>query len=428
MGKFKPKTFGLTLLGISTVIIALLIGVDGDGALGANLGLPTLDITEDQFGNRIVTNSETQEKLLILEEFNIPNIACWVSQTVIVRGEDGGAIGSSKSPFFKSNPFIATPTFSVIDTETGKSLVGGSYTTKPEIKCSTGKILVQNIEGSVSVSPEGEIDPEGAFDILFPSFEVPLTVSDSFFTIRVYAQLPNNTWKEVFNAPYKIDMFDITDPKRVFLPSYKIEQEWLQRFLPDGDYQTTLKIVYDGAVVMHWKQTSLCPIQCSELNFVIPFVTERTFVEGKEFATDVRNPFEINRLVTLGIIGNGEDPPDVECDGIRESVDPDTGVCIPIPFNEQPCPEGQVKFEDKVCVTITDTGGSGGNGNSENPTVDPNNTILLLSTCISSGDPSCLASSNFLPFWIFGIGGIVVIGALAQRKQPQIYGVPTGGF
>lgn len=418
MGKFRGKTFGVTIIAILTVVFALLIGVNGDGALGANLELPTLNITEDQFGNKIITNLETQEKLLIVEEFNIPNIACWVAQNVVVRDEAGGFIGVSKSPFFKSNPFVATPTFSVIDTETGKSVVGGTYTTNAQIKCSTGKILVDQFG---TVAPVGEIDPEEAFEILFPSFEVPLTVEDSFFTIRVYVQLPNNTWKEVFNVPYKIDRFDINSAEHVLLPPFTIKQVWLQKFLPDGDYQATLKFVYEGAVVMHWKQTGLCSQQCANIDFVIPFITERTFEEGKKDATNVHNEFEVNRLITFGVVGNGEGET-VECDGITESVDPDTGICVAISPSDQPCKQGQFK-SGGVCVNI---GGANGDPSSKNSLVPE--VFGKLSTCVASGDLTCLASADFLPFWIFGVGLIVVVGALAQSRQPEIYGVPRSGF
>jgi len=72
-----------------------------------------------------------------------------------------------------------------------------------------------------------------------------------------------------------------------------------------------------------------------------------------------------------------------------------------------------------LCVKI-------GEEDTVNPTVPE--IFTKLSTCITSGDPTCLASAEFLPFWIFGIGIVVVLGATAQRKQPDIYGLPRGGF
>ncbi len=206
------------------------------------------------------------------------------------------------------------------------------------------------------------------------------------------------------------------------MPKFKIEQDWIQRFLPDGDYQATLKFVYDGAFVMHWKKSGICTQECANIDFVIPLITETTFVEGKQFATNVHNEFEINRLITFGVIGNGEGET-VQCDGITESVDPDTGVCIAIAPSEQPCKEGQFK-SGGVCVNI---GGSGANDPSGQDSSVPE-VFGKLSTCIASGDPTCLASADFLPFWIFGVGLVVVVGALAQSRQPEIYGVPRSGF
>ncbi len=133
------------------------------------------------------------------------------------------------------------------------------------------------------------------------------------------------------------------------------------------------------------------------------------------------NEFQVSRDITVGKpAGSGEE--NIDCDEITETIDPETGVCTPIPPSQQICKEGQVR-SGGVCVTI-----SGGGNNPNDSTVDPNDLLQLLSTCLASGDPTCLASSKFLPFWIFGVGLIVVVGAMAQSRQPEIYGVPRSGF
>ena len=417
MGRFRPKTFGITIIAIATVIIIILASINSDGALAVNLGLPVLDITTNQFGERVVTNQDTGQELIIIEGFDVPLVACWVAQEVVVRDEQGGFIANVKSDFFKSTPIIAVPLGSFIDKETGKSVALGSYQTNPQIKCSTGKIIV-NTQSGFGADPEKLIDPITAFEQVFPSFDTPLTVEDSFFTIRIYALLPNNTWIEVFNAPYKIDKFDITSPQRIFLPSYKVQQEWIQRELPDGSYDTTLKFVYDGAMVMHWKQVNICGAGCAKVLFVIPFVTEKIF-NAEGLLTSVENEFDVTRVVTVGVAGNNGGQ-GTECDGITTTVDPETGICVPKP--EPPCLKGEHRSGTGIASVCVTTGGNGNGAGGIDVTIKE--IFGKLQTCFASGDPTCLASGDFLPFWIFGIGLVVILGAVAQSRQPEIYGVP----
>ena len=429
MGSFKPKTFGLTILAISTVIIALMIGVNGDGAIGAIIPPPALElvtINDPQFGEftAIQNPDGTITTAIFDDDLILPNVACWIKQEVSIFSlTDPTPIAVLKSPFFRSQPIIGTPIGSFVDTETGRLLSEAIYVTIPEIKCVSGEISTEGF-GSLGFEPIGQIDPDDPtlFDF-FPNLSTPLTVQDSFFKIFIFAELPNGTWKEVFNAPYTVERFDITGASATLLDSYTVRQEWIERYLPEGDYNTKYRFVYDGAFLLNWKESNVCGVDCSNIPFVIPVVTEKTHnAEGQ--IVSLFNAFQVSRDITVGKPqGSGEET--ITCDDFTETIDPESGLCVPIPSGEQRCPQGEVRI-GSICVDTSDNGGE--SNQPQNTNVDPNNTLQLLTTCIASGDPSCLASSIFLPFWIFGIGGIVVIGALAQRKQPEIYGVPTGGF
>ncbi len=417
MGRFRPKVFGITLIAILTVVIILLVTTDDDGAVGANIPIPTLDIQTTANGNKFLVEQEEGGGIfLILEDSDVTSIACWIAQTVVLRGEDGGFIGNEKSDFLRANPFLATPIASVVDVETMRVLDLGTIATTPQIKCSTGKITVFD-GGGFGALPEDAIDPEDAFDQTFPSFELPLTVEKSFFVIRIYTSLPNNTWIESYNQEYIVEKFDINSASHINLPPAVIQQEFVQNGLADGSYQTTYKIVYDGGFLMHWKEQGACDSECARIDFVIPVETVRTFQEG--VLTNLSNEFEVNRQINVNVEGNnGGGTP---CDEPLVT-DPDTGVCVQ-PEND--CPDDQVKSgtgASAVCIDIIDPNGDPNGGGID---VKVKEIFTKLQTCIASGDVSCLASSDFLPFWIFGIGLVVVLGAVAQRRQPDIYGVPT---
>ncbi len=412
MGSFRPKTFGITVLSISVVIFVLFISVSGDGGIGAVIPPPTLELVE-QNGNLIVLEPDG-DQVLIIQGLEVPNVACWMKQTVtIFTLKDPTPVATLQSPFFRSQPIFGTPIGSFIDTETGRSLSEGLYVTRPEIKCVSGEIETS----SGLIAPIGEIDPEDPtlFDS-FPNVSTPLTIQDSFFKISIFAELPNGTWKEVFNAPYTIERFDISSPQGVGLDTFSIRQEWIDRYLPEGDYNSKYRFVYDGAVLMNWKQTNLCDVNCAKIPFVIPVTTIKTFNTDGQLV-EVFNEFQVSRDVTVGKPqGSGE--VDITCDPITQTIDPDTGVCIGIPPSQQICEPNQVR-SGGVCVTI----GSPDNPNDISiPFQDLFNKIQI---CLASGEPSCLASAELLPLWIFGIGVVVIVGAVAQRRQPDIYGVPT---
>ncbi len=417
MGKFRPKTFGITVLAISSVIIVLLISVSADGGIGVIIPPPTLEIVTDEKGTFIV-NPNTKEKEFAILGGDITNVACWIKQSVTIFSlTDPVAIATLQSDFFQSRPILAIPLSVIVDKDTGRNLENSIYVTRPEIKCVSGEI---DTSGSGFQVLE-DIDPEDPqLFSNYPSIDTPLTVQKSFFKITVFAQIPNGNWIEVFNTNYTIDRFDIISATAIALDSFTIRQEWIDPFLPEGDYNTRYRFVYDGAVLMNWKETNICDISCSRIPFVIPVVTEKTFDTQGQLVS-LFNEFQIEREIEVGKpTGTGQQM--ITCDTITQKIDPDTGLCIPIPSSEQTCPQGEVK-SGNICIEIVDDG----KGNPSDVTVPFSDLLLKIQTCLASGEPSCLASAELLPLWIFGVGLVVVLGAVAQRRQPEIYGVSRGG-
>jgi hypothetical protein len=423
MGKFRPKTFGITILAIATVITIILFSVNGDGAIGAIIPPPALELVTTDDGTFIIEPDGTTSTIVLVDS-EIPNIACWIKQEVTVfQFMDDRDLNRPlfilKSPFFQSQPFLSLPLGSVSDTLTGIELNSGVWVTRPEIKCVSGEIDTS----FGGVQPIGTVDPDDPnLFSFFPSVSAPLTVQDSFFKVRVYAELPTGTWKEVFNTHYVVERFDITSASSINLEPVTIRQEWIEPYLPEGDYTSKYRIVYDGAFLMNWKLSGICGSDCAKIPFVIPVVTEKTFNEQGKLLS-LFNEFQVSRDVTVGKpTGSGEDT--ITCDEFSEQLNVDTGLCETINASEQPCPQGSVR-SGAVCIEIGD------DPNDPNPSdvsVPFGDLLSKIQTCLASGDPTCLASAELLPLWIFGIGAVVIIGAVAQRRQPDIYGVPNGGF
>jgi len=418
MGKFRPKTFGITVVAIVSVIFILVISTSDDGGIGAIIPPPTLEIVTDEKGTFIV-NPDTKEKEIAILGGDITNVACWMKQSVTIFSlTDPTPIATIQSDFFQSRPVLAIPLSVIIDKDTGRSLANSIYVTAPEIKCVSGEITT--LGGGFQ--PQEDIDPEDPNLFKnYPNVDTPLTIQESFFKITVFAQVPSGIWIEVFNTNYTIDRFDITSPTAIRLDSFTIRQEWIDPYLPEGDYNSRYRFVYDGAVLMNWKQTNTCDIDCAEIPFVIPVVTEKTFDTNGQLVS-LFNEFQIERDIEVGK-PTGTGVQTITCDALTQKIDPDSGLCIPIPPNEQPCPQGEVK-SGNICIEIVN---GVPNGNPSDVTVPFGDLLLKIQTCLASGEPTCLASAELLPLWIFGIGIVVVIGAVAQRRQPEIYGVPRGG-
>jgi hypothetical protein len=422
LGKFRPKIFGATILAISVVIVFILLSLDADGAIGANIPAPALalvTVNDPQLGEFTAIENPDGTLTTLVGDDPLPNVACWVSQQVTVfefmdERDLNRPLFILKSPFFQSQPFISVPLGSIADSETQINLDSGVWVTRPEIKCVSGEI---NTEFGI-VQPIGTVDPDDPnLFTFFPNVATPLTVQDSFFKIRVYAELPTGIWKEVFNTIYAVERFDITSASGIILDPVTIRQEWIEPYLPEGDYNSKYRIVYDGAFLMNWKLSNNCGNDCAKIPFVIPVVTEKTFSEQGQLVS-LFNEFQVSRDVTVGKpTGSGEDT--ITCMEFTEQLNPITQECEPVTTSETPCPQGQVR-SGGVCVTI------GTDPNSPNDVTVPFQDILnKIQTCLNSGSPACLASADLLPLWIFAVGLVVVLGAVAQRRQPEIYGVPN---
>jgi len=278
LGKFRPVVFGGTVLAISVVIFVILISLDDDGAIGASIPAPTLElvtVTDPVLGEFTAIQNPDGTLTTLVGDTPLPNVACWISQRVTVfqfmdERDLNRPLFILKSPFFQSQPFISVPLGSITDTTTGIEIDSGVWVTRPQIKCVSGEIST-TLTGAGGFAPIGEIDPDDPrLFSFFPNVATPLTVQDSFFKIRVYAQLPTGIWKEVFNTQYTVERFDITGASAIDLEPVTIRQEWIEPYLPEGDYNSKYRIVYDGAFLMNWKLTNACGSDCAEIPFVIP--------------------------------------------------------------------------------------------------------------------------------------------------------------
>ncbi len=476
MGKFKPAKFGITILIISIVTVAILSQLTFDEGVGIIIPAPELRVVggcfrdcldPDQTGfgtldcpegtiaeegmcvelieatlttfNDDGTTTETQvlvnadgdvidptaptptaptpteptptptgEQTItindqVFEVLQLTNpIACWISVDADIIGEKGLVLDTEKSDVLK---FAPRATLSLVDQPTGLPILDqGGFNLMLKIQCST------NMES-------GGLDPEGDlfnfFNVFnYPSFDTALRLEPTKLTARVWSENVEGILGDTFNSQLDVSGFDIFGATPVTIGTLKIPSERILIYLENGKYQSTQNIVLDGVLTLHWDTGIL---EVDKIRYTIPLITTRNEnVQGEVLS--VFNPVRIERDILVDKDVSGETPKMIECANDEVAVgdicaksDPTLG-----------CEQGEVRIKG-LCVEI---GASG--SDTVNPTVPE--IFTKLSTCITSGDPSCLAGAEFLPFWIFGIGIVVVLGAVGQRKQPDIYGLPRGGF
>ncbi len=458
MGKFKPVKFGITILVIS---LAILIGLSIQTLdLGVALQIPApelrvvggcfrdcLDpeqtgfrilngettvttttgetitlseggiiIVEDPTTGEITTlDASTGEELFLepaivdstieiagqlFEAVNLKDgIACWLNVQANILDNNGNVIGTEASTFFRLNP---VPQLSLTDVPTGKSIdEQGGFDIFPMIKCSTS-------------TTGGGLDPEDPLftffpPFIYPSFDTPLKLEPTQLVVRVYSQNADaSALVDTFNFPITIDALDITDATSRELGNLKVPSERILVFLPDGMYNSVQHIVLEGNLILHWN-TGVQEVDA--IPFLIKLETKQIFnAEGNRIA--VSNPVTIFREIAVEK-NVGEEPPEpIECKSGQVVVG---NQCIPVV--PMLCPEPTVLVEGSCQFLPTE------------PPVIPTGTIIdRFIICIQSGSQDCFLSTEFFPFYLLGVAFTVLIIGVAQRKQPDIYGVPRGGF
>ena len=470
MGKFRPTKLAFTIFGISIITVVILLQLTSDVGVALEIASPELRVVGGCFRNCLdpdqtgfgtvngeviipedttgtVTNPDgsTMEEPVSpdgiigtdptttptdgdqtiningqeFEVLQLTNpIACWVSVDANILDTNGNVIATEKSSVLK---FAPRATLSLTDVPTGIGIEDqGGFDLMLKIQCSTN-------------TETGGLDPEGDLFNFFnpfnyPSFDTPLKLDATRLTARVYSSIPEDfpllriapterltqetlqdiaggTLVDTFNFPLEVPAFDIFGATPVTIGTLKIPSERILEFLPDGSYGSRQNIVLDGTLVLHWA-TEVAEVD--NISYAIPLITTRTQNQlGQDIS--VFNPVKIERDIFVEK-GTGEIMQQPMCENNQISQGE---LCIDT--DPTACPQGEVKV-GQLCV---DTG----TDKTPNPTTE--NIFSKLLVCIGSGDPSCLASGEFLPFWIFGIGLVIVLGAVAQRRQPDIYGVPT---
>lgn len=384
---------------VEGTIDATLVTTDTDGTTTET----SLDVTQD--GKVIstveTTDPSTQDTIIISgQEFEIlvPDqaVACWFSVLTNVFDNQNNLLGSQKAGFLKVSP---VPQLTLVDVVTGANIDDlGGFKVRLSMKC------VSNIES-------GGLDPESnLFPFLgFPSFDTALVLENSKLVVRVWSESPNkDILVDTFNAVITIPELEITSAESREIGTIGIASERIFVLLPSGTYNSDQHFVIDGQLVLHWKTGDP---KIDKINYVIDLKT-KIIKNANDQVIRVENPLTTIREISVdkavGEITEGN--PDCKQDEVAQGT-----ACIKVITN--PCMQGQVLIQN-VCVKQ----------GTVNPVIQLPDILQKFSACISTGADGCLFSSDFIPFYIFGVGLIVVLGAIGQRKQPNIYGLPRGGF
>lgn len=387
MGRFKPKKFGITVLIISIAVFSVFLGSTRDEGFGILIPPPLSTVT---------LTDGTEVELF----YPNPSIACWLSVKANIIDTNGNVVGREASSFLRVSPIVA---FTLIDIKSQKELLEkGGFEIIPEIKCVTAEA------GQPDFDPQ---DPK-LFDTniltgTYPSFGTQLKLDPATLITRIYSTSPDGTHLiDTFNGAFNTESLSITDATSRELGKFRIGADRIIAYLEDGKYNTFQHVVLEGTLVLHW-------VGYEGVNYVIP-VNPSLTKNSEGQIVKVSSPLIIYR--ELAIEKNvGEVLPRDECtDG--QIFDEATGRCVQV--EGIPCPQGQI-LSGNVCVKI---------GSPDTPNVLLTDFVGKLQTCVQSGQTTCLADPTFIPLWLFGIGSIIVIGAVAQRKAPDIYGIPPSGF
>lgn len=448
MGKFNPTVFFATIIIVGGSIFGILAIVDLDGTIGLDIPPPelrtvgtagrgtvlsaeSLGLTEDPIitvvdenGNETEVSKEQIEMLdqtatmncdepmifidgkcqtVMINGSEVPftqlrdTIGCWLQTTVKVLDSDGNiAFDNSKSDIFKLNP---KPTaLSLIDSRTGLAIDKGGFIIIPTMKCAS--------------SESGGIDPEGLFGFLsYPSVQIPLRLQSTQLTVRVYSENPEGNLVDTFQAKMPINRIDIDNTDENKLGELTIRSVDLLKHLPEGMYESTQNIVLEGRLVLGWNTGTTA----DDVAYTIPLLTTQRFnTMGDRLS--VFNELLVQRDIDVDI---GDDAGNGDGNGDREQCTPPevrVGQLCVTPEKPDDCGANAVFVAGLGCVK-----------QGENPDVDPNIVDKFLK-CLETQADGCLLSAEFVPFYIITLGGFVFIGAIAQRNQPQVYGVPRGGF
>jgi len=427
--------------------IIILTSVTNDNSFGIILNLPI---------NAFVTviGADGEELDIELSNFKQQVVSCWIKSEVGILNEGGAVIDTETSKFLKVNPVIP---LSVTDAEsnTRRPQSFGGFEITPKIKCAT-ELTLLNPQDTFS---ESIID-------LFPreiENEIPLVLESGELIVRIYSsdRVTPSLFHDTFNGKLIIGQKVILESTEFDAGTLTVTADDIERRLENGKYQSLQKITIDGVLTFHFQGDAsrfIIPISTTRIELTDmpsdpfhktnnwsmienPLLTERllniqkdvnldgfgncvdgSLVDGQCVDNITGNPIcADDQLLIEGVCKSDIDEGDPICKNPNEHVI--GGICVPV---EQVlnCEARGLVTQGNICVSIGVT-------DPNNPNPSGTDFISQLTTCLASGDPTCLFSGTFLPLFIGGLGAIILIGAVAQGRGSRpvdIYGVPAQGF
>ena len=254
----------------------------------------------------------------------LPDINCNIKSTVNGLDVNGNIVLTEQSSFFEKHP------------RTTFSLVGG-------------------IDNSVVVS--FDIQNKMRCDFINNAPFVPMTAVSSELKVVIYAKDQSGVEKEVWNNLVRVNVgVPIVNNTEEQLSEVNARTSDIHKYLPDGNYKTTLRFVTYGTVTLQYDVD-----QFAKYDVVIPDNKIVTFID-----------LDVQKTGTAG--GDGE--PQKEPEPTPKSCE-STNSCVP---------------------EITDI-------------------IQEFSLCASAFDINCLMQSQFLPYYVGGFGAVFLIGAVTTRNS-----------
>lgn len=196
---------------------------------------------------------------------------------------------------------------------------------------------------------------------------VPMVLKESDLHVYVLGKDSQNRTIEIYNAPMKtLDDVPIVNNHEEEITEFKIRTVDLMKYLENGDYSTLLTFQIAGTLTFGYDHND--PIVAGvNYEIVVPRDSINSFLE-----LDVTKDIE------------------------------------PVNFTPTTCAEGEASTPNGSCVPIIDR-----------PPIIDNQVLDVVEEftfCAGLLDTGCLTQDKFLPYYILGAGGIILVGAMTTRN------------
>jgi hypothetical protein len=252
-------------------------------------------------------------------------------------------------------------TFSFIETESQKDLSG--YNVISKIKCDTPATGLLGLD------------------------QVPVIVKANTMAVHVYSKaLDGKHLVDTYNAELVSNKVTLDNNQEVVLGESFIQADRILQYMDDGNYDSIQHIVLDGDYLIAWKGYENIPYRLST-------TTTLTYNSNDQIVSVDADIITTNKI-TVDVGGSSSQPKQCKPNEVLKS-----GVCV-------------------------GAGDSGNGGGGDDIIITSSDLLTKFTNCaLSNPDKGCLASAEFSPFYLLGVGLVAIVSASKPQSRQVVYGM-----